>query len=827
MAGPKKTIINPFHFVPPGKRIGETEISKVVETLQDKPGDRTFEPPVPELLQDRYISGGTTSEAEQYYSGRIICKLTTKSPCVFGNEHTKVPIPGTEDETTRVDNFSINGLAAIAGTSLKGMLSTIAEIASGSAMRVLNNRVFSIRSTMRQSRSAIGMIIEHNGERKLLPLTLPTFSKDRYDQDPDVYKPTYNPTQEENEIWHQVLKARRSIEPGATMTAVYVEKRTNTTHCFRDRSPVVALPGKYPGIAWDTGNASKLHAPASRQNDMVRKGSLLRPVKKGSPNDNRDNFLVEDVDTAKQQTLGIVRKLQQPSPAPKKLWFAMFLPICPQWHAGNGDFHLPGKHADRLLMDAEQACCEFDAIVTDAFSNAPDKPSCTSLVRQNGFQRRKRPSERLANPGLRHGDLVFFKPRGIRSVESVAISSIWREGVRWMWGGDADLLDDGEQRPMNKDRELVSIAEKMFGWVDDVGDKKEESKEKRAKVPAYKGRIRISDALSAAQLADSSPDARDGVQLWNHCSDSQTPDALKDYFALKILASPKPPCPEFYLTDTKTANNDKIRVDFLAKESIKIQGTKYYWIHPETYEKDGIEHWRTKKGGSQGNPDDALKQRCFVRPIRHGVDFWFHVDFENLTSLELQLLCYCLHPSGDFIHRCGFAKPLGLGSVKLTPVSISYVDRLTRYGQTNRLLGGARRYVQTVGAPDELTAAGHAVKEYAALPERSHAVVDPQHMDSAAPWRDVVQWSEAFAGQIPDQHSILQLVGAVPEGSCPVLYPHIRNPEEKIYEWFVANRHNAEGRDHRGKDIGKVNQRLTPLTPDMDLPPSLEIDPWQ
>ena len=432
-------------------------------------------------------------------------------------------------------------------------------------------------------------------------------------------------------------------------------------------------------------------------------------------------------------------------------------------------------------------CRRFDLITTDAFSNAPEDPSCTSLVRQRKFKRRSRPKQPLDNVGLQTGDLVCFNPilnKNCVEVESVSISGIWREGIRRLWDSDSgsvDLLDDKERRPMNRSRERVTMAEMLFGWVDDVSQENDPTGVANASayVAAYKGRVRISDAVSETSLKD--------AQLSNtQFLDGVWPKGVRGYYPLKILASPKPPCPEFYLTDKTNPGDLMIRNAFpnRSADTVKIQGTKFYWVHTETIGKDDA-FWAT------GNEADHLHQKCFVRPIKSEIAFTFHIDFENLTETELQLLCYVLHPTKGFYHRCGLGKPLGLGAVLIEPGEIEFIDRRSRYASQIGLLSSSTRF-------------------------KAHAGVS----------LDVSAWADAFSNE-PDQHSIVTQAGQPVEG---VKYPNVGDSEEKNYDWFVKNRcyHNKKRNTlspHSGEEVGKANNVLKSLTAQDNAPTRLPVDP--
>ena len=70
-----------------------------------------------------------------------------------------------------------------------------------------------------------------------------------------------------------------------------------------------------------------------------------------------------------------------------------------------------------------------------------------------------------------------------------------------------------------------------------------------------------------------------------------------------------------------------------------------------------------------------------VTPIN--AEFDFHIDFNNLSDRELELLCTSLLPerlnSNNFHHVIGLGKPHGLGSVSIEISRICYIDRNKRY----------------------------------------------------------------------------------------------------------------------------------------------------
>ena len=337
-----KTFVNPFHFIPLKSRRADSEMKAVAGLLRgDDKAVTTPEPPK-HLLHDRYVGA---------YSGRIRCRLTTKSPGVFGNNHEQYALPNDEKRvTTRVDNLSVDGRAAIAGTSLKGMLSTLAEAVSGSAMRVLNNRVFSIRSAMSQARSAIGMIIEvsegKNVVRKLLPLTLPTF---KYGQ------PTYGAS---SVVWHEIREARRAQALALCFTSAYV-KRTSApdeSFYFSHSHKVIAIPSnEHAEIEWDSARKQP-GANQSKSNMLFNSRNVLRPYKHDSnPGKLPQTTLYTPGNVS--QIPGLLRSLQKPDGANsgrKESTYDQFVPIPVEWVKKDGHFDFEAV-AKELLLDAECA----------------------------------------------------------------------------------------------------------------------------------------------------------------------------------------------------------------------------------------------------------------------------------------------------------------------------------------------------------------------------------------------------------------------------------------------------------------------------------------
>src|SRR5688500_8287368 len=147
---------NPYHFVPVKEETRENDLSienfKLGDTLSIK-----------NITHDRYFPNSK--------SGRIICRITTETPTVIGDNHSK------DGEFTKVHPYLFEDKPAIPATTLRGMISSLVEASTNSSLRVLDGKTFySYRKQMETGLSAIGMIVFEEGKPKLRPLTLPTLT---------------------------------------------------------------------------------------------------------------------------------------------------------------------------------------------------------------------------------------------------------------------------------------------------------------------------------------------------------------------------------------------------------------------------------------------------------------------------------------------------------------------------------------------------------------------------------------------------------------------------------------------------------------------------
>jgi len=271
---------------------------------------------------------------------------------------------------------------------------------------------------------------------------------------------------------------------------------------------------------------------------------------------------------------------------------------------------------------------------------------------------------------IKQGDLVYFRPdESGNNVAEISFSSIWRCMAD---GTTSDFSPDENLLPFNRERTSLSPAELLFGFTEN-----NEGKGEYDHGLAFTGKVRISAGTLPSGETKQIQD-----------------DLLGEEITLKALAAPKPPSPAFYF------NNRRIDQDYIEKIDLKkmkheLKGRKIY-LHGMREEKHGDKIQKITPAGrfaedtgdgdfpwiSRHNERNHLKARC--RPIKEGTEFYFHLDFNNLTKWEIGLLCYALRPDETFRHKIGMGKPIGLGTVKIDIAALQTINRYNRYANATQ-----------------------------------------------------------------------------------------------------------------------------------------------
>lgn len=194
-------------------------------------------------------------------------------------------------------------------------------------------------------------------------------------------------------------------------------------------------------------------------------------------------------------------------------------------------------------------------------------------------------------------------------------------------------------------KDQVDLAEAIFGYIGlDVQD------------TSRAGRISVSDARLVAGQQD--------VFL------AQAP------ITPQILSSPKPTTFQHYLvqqTPETLSSGKPVLAHYASKtpQETVIRGHKLYWHRGEIGQEQIAERERVSANDTQ---------HTSFRPLRSKVCFSFDVHFENLDVCELGVLLWvlALPGPGEYRHKLGMGKPLGMGAVQITS-KLGVTDRRLRY----------------------------------------------------------------------------------------------------------------------------------------------------
>ena len=713
---------NPYHFVPvvPDRERTRWEACDLFFN-EEEPG---------------HWSHGRYATNEGIHHGRIICKLTTETPIFIGATRTR---KGTDEAPGEVQPFELKGKPAIPATSLRGVISSVAEAASNSALRVLEDKLLSRRMEMREGLKAIGILQsnEATGRLELLPLAIPPIPCDingEVHREVDfkwrfifhkpgikVYVNGYHPDEIDKPRYsHESFLEK--VKPDSHSSAnieIWYMKLGKTR--WENRSVVTDIPHvtKIPNSYFLSGQES-----VDLQNEPI-------PQKK------YDELTKED---QAEYTPGILRILGiegRTNDIPGKKTHEIFLPY-------------PDSIQKNLKLDVTQALEEFHKLADQRTKTDNHLPFELKGMQREGRDKKLR---------LKADDIVFFDVHKVNDdyvVKEISLSSIWRKRVDgsvydFFSFLDQDRNNHSELLPFQNGRQEISPAEMMFGFVE---DRKEDGESASAQQPqpralAYAGRVRFSHGI------------------WQ--PDVENQDRYCPSTTLKILDSPKPPSPAFYFK-TKSAPPG-----YIAKKSLKPndhmpQGRKFY-LHK--YSED-CAPWETQI--HSGN-DPRFKQKVSITPIPAERTFWFHIDFDNLSSYELGMLLHALKPTPEFRHKIGMGKPLGLGSIDIAPVAVFQVDRRQRYREYD-IFSDTPRYHRAWIAN-----------------QGSWKNCPPQYDDIRVKDNDIMEEDELpmvseFSRTInQDIEQALKLIGNPDKVGYPVHAPLRKNqaPEKDTYEWFAQN----------------------------------------
>jgi len=126
----------------------------------------------------------------------------------------------------------------------------------------------------------------------------------------------------------------------------------------------------------------------------------------------------------------------------------------------------------------------------------------------------------------------------------------------------------------------------------------------------------------------------------------------------RILSTPKPTTVQHYLEPKE----NRTLADW--NDNTDIRGYKLYWhrITPQT----GDYQWEA----TEKEKEKAKSQLTSVRSVCEGTQFSGRIRFENLSDVELGALLFVLDLPPECAHKIGMGKPLGLGSIRISPTVV-------------------------------------------------------------------------------------------------------------------------------------------------------------
>lgn len=573
--------LNPYNFIPvdaPQNRVEATQIAS---------GQHTS------IRHDAWTP--------ERLSGRIVCALETRAPTAVGAEQEE---PNREGGPSRQIPYRRRGNIAIPGNTLRGVVGSALEAISQSSMRVLEDRLYTVRKAPGQALNMIGWLQKHETHWQIVPYCVTSL---------------------------KINKRQCTVAKSKTYEKIFCGQESGQAMPLCDILPAYI----YPRHLTTLDNASSGDALFAETSLNSVNGPVLSDIARSVLNGNLLDMLHSK---QTQHTLFILGQRltgapehtdEPPENSNKRQGWYRALGM-----KGRQEELPPGKKYEYFVPEPLKEYAK-PILVDD-----PIIEKFLKLGEQRHGNDERFPFELLGQGSWRdlQDAMVYFNAEirnGEPVVTEVSLSSIWRREVKNSVHESFEKID-GDLVPWGGSRTSLTPAEAILGVVSS-----NESTQTQ-QLPALKGRVRFFDA--ELQHEDELPER-----------------VLMPAVTLQILSSPKPPSPAMYFYKANAASRYVTKQELAEGVSaVQPAGRKTYLPHRETME------GRIDKASSSAHSlDDSNKQRSRVTPIRKGVEFRFHVDFENLDSAELSLLLNSLDLGPNCVHRIGAGKPLGLGTVHI------------------------------------------------------------------------------------------------------------------------------------------------------------------
>jgi CRISPR-associated protein (TIGR03986 family) len=396
---------NPYHFVPVSSNIlnikkwlGDTWKNTPIETNIKNEKHLTYEHLGPASF-DRYH--------QNTFSGTIYCRMTTLGPVAVGNSHTDKG----DDQPTHVELFKIDKKPAIPASTLKGCFSAIAEAITNSALRVLENTLYSRRALMKggnnEALSAVGMIRIIGDDIKLQPLALPVYKDFRND-----YQYVKNAYQVSSHKYYfpksEVIKKKVTSFSEKNQKYYYASENGKKIK----RNFVIGCHGRDISTHETPGCQKGVFRILSTQNN------------------------IKDMPRTKKHEL--------------------FLP-CPKSTNNQDLLEIPESVIKTFQQLAKEAAKENDRRQKSKQAPLPFVPEGSEPLDKRNF-------------ALKEGDIVFYRMEN-NEVKEISFSQIWRKAYDELkTAHDFFKQINPNLLPFNPNREYLTPAELLFGFVEEKED---------------------------------------------------------------------------------------------------------------------------------------------------------------------------------------------------------------------------------------------------------------------------------------------------------------------------------------------------------------------
>ncbi|MEN9849039.1 MAG: hypothetical protein RL368_1779 [Pseudomonadota bacterium] len=700
--------------------------------------------PTPKVLYEKIAEGYKGIRHDLWekntQSGRIVARVHLKTPTMVGGQQEKRD--DNSQEPSEVLPFERDGKTALPANSLRGVIGSVAETLSQSSLRVLEKRRYSVRKPVENGLSAIGILRENKNnpsQFEILPLTVPHHL---------------------NEQWRNVFGGTTPLKYRLVAPVLGYQKANGKTD-----APLGFIPDSY----LDKHPSLQSFHDVDHQEYFY--GKLTKPEKETLRSEQKKLLLgqpISEILTVDEyKSLCKSKKLH---PSELKNYVRGFLRI----------LGIEGREESMPKTKKQEFFIPYPINTVTPIAKIPKAiPIPTAVIENFCTLAKERHDEDENLPFLpkgyeswqpKSGQLVFFdicENAGKIEVSEISFSSIWRKLIK---GESHEFFSqiDPDLLPWNPLRDSLTPAECLFGVVED--GKNKETKQARA----LASRVRFHDAVSTKQVKPENP-------------------VKPELVTLKILSSPKPPSPAMYFHPSDPKQERHIKKIDLTLGQHRPNGRKVYLHHAATDIQE--KPWITANG-------DNLKQKVRCQPIAAGENFYFHVDFDNLSEAELNLLIHSLYPSDAFQHRLGLGKALGLGSVKIDIMGVFLINRAERYSLEG--FYETARYHQTLRGTIESTEWGVLYPtEFEALKTATELKSSDFYADKSL----IDKTSLNLLNTVGNPAKLQNGVSVKP----PLTNEHVREKkeEEETFQWFGKNENLP---NHQN------SQALRPIEADQALP---------